>query len=145
VISFLKAQREELSTLVSGLELSRLEHRYLPDKWTVKEVFGHMIDTEWIFSYRMLRIARGDTTELPGMDQNDFMAGVDFSEQSVASMLAAFSGIRAATIELGSSFSKEVMDRTGTASGSGISVRAQLWILAGHCQHHINVLNERYL
>lgn len=144
VLTFLGHQHDELVGVMRRLTAEQQDHRYVEGKWSVKEVLGHMVDTEWIFASRMLWISRGDTTALPGMDQDEFMAGADFANRDLNGLSAEFDGLRRATLSLAGSFSAEVLDRTGTASGFLISVRALLWIIAGHCQHHLNILHERY-
>jgi len=143
--AFLSEQQRDLISLRRSLDDTAVERRYAPDKWSVRQVLGHLVDTEWIFAYRMMRIARGDATPLPGMDQDEFMEGANFSERLFESMIEEFEGLRTATIRLSGSFSDEILNRRGTASGFEVSVRALRWIIAGHCQHHMKVLNERYL
>ncbi len=145
VVAFLNSQCEVLLTLLRELKKEQIDYKYQEGKWTPREVFGHLIDTERIFSYRMMCIARGDKTPLPGMDQNVYTAAADFSSRSWRSLLDEFAGLRTANLALASSFTEEIFNMTGNASGFDISVRALIWILAGHCEHHINVLNDRYL
>ena len=145
VVEFLKQQQQDVASWAASLSKTEADFRYAPGKWSAKEVFGHMIDTEWIFSYRTLRFARGDQGPLPGMDQNQFMEGANFADRSVSDMATEFHGLRTATIQLLGSFSEAIMNRSGTASGNAVTVRAMCWIVAGHCQHHLNILQERYV
>ena len=145
VDAFLNSQREVLLTLLRELKEEQIDFKYQEGKWTLREVFGHLIDTERIFSYRMMCIARGDKTPLPGMDQNVYTAAANFSSRTWRSVLDEFGGLRTSNLALASSFTEENLNMTGNASGFDISVRALIWILAGHCEHHINVLNDRYL
>jgi len=140
----LVAQKEDVLIWMDAATTQQADFRYAPGKWSAKEVVGHIIDTEWIFTYRALRFARGDQSPLPGMDQDMFMAGANFSDRSLADMRAEFSGLRTASSQLISSFPEEIFNRTGVASGFSFSVRAMCWIIAGHCQHHLHILNERY-
>lgn len=144
ISQILLAQKEQVLSWIDQATDDGADYRYEPGKWSAKEVIGHMIDTEWIFSYRALRFARGDQSPLPGMDQNVFMAGANFADRSLHDLRAEFSGLRAASFQLVSSFSEEILNRTGVASGFTFSVRAMSWIIAGHCQHHLNILKERY-
>lgn len=121
------------------------DHRYADGKWSVREVLGHVVDTERIFAYRLMCIARGDRTPLPGMDQDEYMAGADFASRSWESLRAEYEHQRRADVALVSSLGADDFARRGTASGWEVSVRAVAWILAGHEMHHRHVLRERYL
>lgn len=144
LIPFMAAQLHRMQNVMGGLEAAHADHQYESGKWTVREVMGHMLDTEWIFGSRLLRIARGDPAALPGMDQNDFMAHAFVSDRSMTSLVAEFSGLRTATMTLMDSLRAEVLDWQGNASGFDITVRAQGWILVGHCEHHMTILKDRY-
>ena len=120
------------------------DYAYEPGKWTVKEVVGHISDSERVFAYRALRFARGDTTELPGFDQDTFMAGSNFRTRTMDDLLEEMWSVRAATLSLAKSIPESAMSRRGTASGSPVTVRALLYIIAGHERHHLGVLRERY-
>jgi transposase len=122
--------------LFAGCSERQGNFRYAPDKWTVKEVLGHINDTERIFSYRALRIARGDQTALPGFEQDDFVRNGAFGRRSIAE--------RNASIILFRSLSEEVWDRRGVASQREVTVRALAFITAGHQMHHRAILEERY-
>ena len=118
--------------------------RYAPGKWTVKEVLGHMADAERIFSYRLLRIARGDETPLAGFEENAYVraAGSDALPASV--LLDDLDAARRSTLSLLGTLSQEALARAGRASEQPVSARALLYILAGHVEHHLGVLSERY-
>ena len=92
-----------------------------------------------------MRFARGDQGPLPGMDQDQFMAGANFADRSIEDMVIEFAGLRSASIQLLGSFSEEILNRSGTASDNLVTVRALCWIVAGHCEHHFNILKERYV
>lgn len=145
LLEILATQKHAVFKMMSGLHRTQENYRYEAGKWTLREVFGHMIDTEWIFSYRLLRIARGDSTPLPGMDQDQFMEGANFSDRSMGDLLVEFGGLRTASSALIGSLSEEAFDRRGTASGFPVTARALAWIIAGHCQHHLTIIRERYL
>ncbi len=102
-------------------------------------------DAEWIFSYRALRMARNDSTPLAGMDQNEVMEGANFDDRTLQSLMDEFDHLRSASIVLFSSFDEKIRSRSGTASGFSFTVRALMYIIAGHAEHHMRVLNERYL
>ena len=145
VVAFLNSQRERLLTLLRELKEEQIDFKYQEGKWTLREVFGHLIDTERIFSYRMMCIAPGEKTPIAGLDQNVYTAAADFSSRSWRTLLDEFAGLRTSNLALASSFTEEILNLTGNASGFDVSVRALIWILAGHCEHHINVINDRYL
>jgi hypothetical protein len=118
--------------------------RYAPDKWTVKEVLGHLTDTERIFTYRALRIARGDRTPLPGFEQDDYVKSGGFGERTLSSLVEEFASVRRSSLALFRSLDKEAWIRRGTANNNEISVRALAFITAGHELHHAKILEERY-
>ena len=120
------------------------DHAYEPGKWTEKEVIGHISDSERVFAYRALRIARGDTTPLPGFDQDTFMKGSNFRSRTMDDLLDELWSVRAATLSLAKSLPESVMANRGTASDSPVTVRALLYIIAGHERHHLAILRERY-
>ena len=140
----LRQQKVETETLLSGLTDEAAIFRYAPDKWTVKEVVGHICDTERIFAYRALCIARGDDQALPGMDQDLYAAGANFDSRSVQSLAEEYATIRSATLSLFDNLDSGSWLRRGVANGVGVSVRALAYIIAGHESHHIHILRERY-
>jgi uncharacterized damage-inducible protein DinB len=123
---------------------SKGDYAYAPDKWTVKEVVGHISDSERVFAYRALRFARGDETALPGFDQDTFMAGSNFRSRTMDDLLEELWSVRAATLSLAKSLPEAALSKRGTASGSPVTVRALLYIIAGHERHHMGILKERY-
>jgi hypothetical protein len=120
------------------------DHAYGPDKWTVKEVIGHICDAERIFAYRALRIARGDSTDLPGFDENAYVAKSNFKSRTMDDLLEELWSVRAATLSLAKSLPESVMGNRGSANGSPVTPRALLYIIAGHERHHLGILQERY-
>ena len=120
-------------------------YRYAPDKWSLKEVIGHITDSERIMSYRALRIARGDKTPLAGYDENAFISNSSFSELPLAAIMEDYAAVRRATLSLLAGISEEAWTRTGVVSNKESSARAWFYILAGHELHHLNVVRERYL
>lgn len=119
-------------------------HRYADGKWTVREVVGHIMDTERVFAYRLLTIARADTTSLPGFDQDAWMEVAGFDRRSLSELLDEWGTVRAATLALIRTLSDEEAARSGIANGAPITVRALAWIIAGHELHHVRLLRERY-
>lgn len=145
VLEMLEAQLEETTSLLQGLAPETGDHRYGPDKWSIKEVVSHMIDTERVFAYRALRISRNDPTPLPGFEQDDYVREGNAAERSLDDLVAEFRAVRAASLALFRGMSQAMLPRRGVASGADLSVRAVPWILAGHERHHLNILQERYL
>ncbi len=144
ILGILEAQRLQMAQLFAARSERDGNFRYAPDKWSVKEVLGHMSDTERIFAYRAMRIARGDQTPLPGFEQNDYVRGGNFSERTLAGLAEEFGIVRAASIALFQSLPKEAWQRRGVADNKEITVRALAFIVAGHELHHRQVLEERY-
>lgn len=137
----LRATRE----LVLSLPEETLLFRYAPGKWTIKEILVHLSDDERIYSYRALRFARNDKTELPGFEQDHYALHSGADERSVRDILRELAAVREATIALFQSFDKETLLRSGVANGAVMSVRAAVYHLAGHELHHVNIIKERYL
>lgn len=140
----LRAQPDALRQLLAALGSDRDDYRYADGKWSVKEVVGHIIDTERIFAYRALRIGRGDTTPLPGFDQDAYVAASDLSGRSTADLADVFARQRAATLDVFTPMDTPVLKRMGEASGVPVSVRALLYMIAGHTRHHLKILETRY-
>lgn len=145
IVGLLRAQAMVTNDLLRGLAPGLAEFRYEPGKWSLKEVLGHVIDAEWIFTYRALSFARGQESPLPGMDQDVFMARANPSAWSMPALLEQFRHLRAANTLLFDTFDDSILDRKGTASGFPFTVRALLYVIAGHELHHVNVVRERYL
>lgn len=122
----------------------RGDYRYDADKWTVKQLLLHIIDAERIFSYRMVRISRGDKTPLAGFDQDIFADAAPVDHRTVEDIIAEFMAVRSGTFTLLKSLVPEQWLLTGIASDSEISVRSIAYVIAGHCAHHISILKERY-
>ena len=141
----LEDQIEETLSLVVGLDDDGARHRYAPGKWSVKEVLGHLIDSERVFAYRAMCIARGERASLPGMEQDDYVAEGRFDERPLASLLEEFEHLRRATIALFASLGADHLTRVGIANETKVSVRGLAFIIAGHQRHHLDVLRGRYL
>jgi hypothetical protein len=121
------------------------EHRYEPGKWSVKEVVGHMIDSERVFNYRALCFARGDRQSLPGFDQDEYMRQASFGTRTLADLAAELAQVRRTTILLFRGFDAPAWSRRGVANNNEATVRAMAYIIAGHELHHVQVLRTRYL
>jgi hypothetical protein len=140
----LAAQRARLMTLLSPLPDDHAAFRYAPGKWSVKELIGHLADAERIFSYRLLRIGRGDATPLPGFEENAYVPAAKSDARTLGDLLGEWATVRDATISLAVGMPDDAWVRRGVASGAGISARALLYIILGHVEHHRSVLGERY-
>ena len=138
------AQIEETATLLRGLSETQAMYRYGRGKWSIKEVVGHLTDIERIMAYRALRIARGDTTPLPGFDENAYVPVAKFDGRSLADLVGELRTARAATLSLLRTFDADAWRRRGTASGKPISVRALGYMIPGHERHHVEILKTRY-
>jgi uncharacterized damage-inducible protein DinB len=145
IVSVMRAQRDSTLALLEKLPAAKIDHRYAPEKWTVRQVFGHVLDMEWVFTARALHFARAVPGELPGVDQDDTMKMVDFTATSWPELLAQYRHLRTANIELFNSFDEAAWARKGIASGSPVTVRALAYIIAGHERHHMGVIRDRYL
>ena len=145
LIEGLTASYVFITGMVQGLTEEQLLHRYAPGKWSIKEVMVHMVDTERIFSYRALRFARQDKTELPGFDQDQYVLPSKADSRDINSIIAEYTSLRTATIELFKSFDEEALQQRGIASGLEVSVRALGYIILGHEVHHQKIIRERYL
>jgi uncharacterized damage-inducible protein DinB len=145
IFNALRTNREVVTPFFKGISNDRLSFRYAEDKWTVKEILLHLIDTERVFAYRALCIARHDHTEFPGFDQDDYVACSNANERTIESLLSEFDSVRAATITLFESFDDKALAQTGMASESRLSVRAVAFIIVGHENHHLQIIKARYL
>jgi uncharacterized damage-inducible protein DinB len=119
--------------------------RYSSDKWTVKEVVGHLSDDERIFAYRALCVARNDPRPLPGFEEKDYVRAASFQEQPLADLLEELRIVRQATIALARGLSREALLRRGLVNGYGATARGLLFHIAGHELHHVRILKEKYL
>lgn len=141
VIGVLQRQLEELPALLAKLDGA---FRYAPGKWTVGEVAGHINDAERIFAYRALSVARGEQAQLPAFEQDDYMAKADFAERSLDDLAEEFQAIRRSSICLVRSSKPEVWSRRGNVAGFSVTVRGLIFVMAGHINHHNQILREQY-
>jgi hypothetical protein len=144
VLVALDQQLSETLILLRSLSEQHGTFRYEPGKWSVKEVLGHLIDTERIMSYRALRIARKDRTPLSGFEQDDYVKNGGFDQRSVGNLGREFEQVRRATISLFRNLEPDAWERTGIANKVEVSVRALVYIIAGHELHHKAILKDRY-
>ncbi|RED66216.1 DinB family protein [Cohnella lupini] len=145
IVEFLADVLKTTSELLSDIPEDRGNYRYAPDKWSLKEVLGHINDNERVMAYRLLRFARGDRTPLAGYDQDEFMKGVSFDSLSLTEIIEDYISVRRSTLTLLRGLSEEAWSRRGIANDNEMSVKALAYIIAGHELHHLNIVKERYI
>lgn len=136
---------DEMLKTIDFISEDKGDHRYEPGKWSIKELLCHVLDTERIFAYRALCFARNDKTSLPGFEENDYAPEANANARTLKQIAAEMKNLRLSSIDLFKSFSSEMIERKGLANGLEISVKNQIYLIAGHMLHHRQVLTERYL
>jgi hypothetical protein len=144
-LAAIERQLSDVPKFFEGISDEKSLSRYAPEKWSIRQVLNHVSDTERAFAFRGLWFARGFAEPLPGFDQNIAAAGVDADAIPWASHIEEFRDVRQSTLSLFRNLPGESWDRRGVASGNPFSVRAVAFIIAGHVEHHLRVLRERYL
>jgi hypothetical protein len=145
IVEILKRDTPETLAFLRSIPESRWDYRYAPDKWSIRQIVGHLTDGERVFQYRAWRFSRADATPVPGFDENPYVANAPFESISMPDLISEFEHMRMASIHLFSGMTEEMMARRGVANGAGVSVRAIAYIIAGHVDHHLDVLRKRYL
>ncbi|MFD1678020.1 DinB family protein [Alicyclobacillus fodiniaquatilis] len=145
IADILREQQMETSTLLNNVDAASVERAYAPGKWTLKEVVGHMADTERVMSYRMLAMARNEGAPLQGMDQDLYVSSAKFNQFSWADLLASLQTARFATSSLLSTIDDDAWIRQGTVWNVPVSTRAIAYIISGHELHHLKVIHDKYL
>ena len=144
ILGTLDAQRRQTMLLLSGRDEIDGDFRYAPDKWNAKEVLGHVCDSERIFAYRALRIARGDQTPIEGYEQDDYVRNGPFASAPFSEIIEDYIAVRRATLTLLRNLDEAAWARRGVANKNEVSVRALAYIIAGHELHHRRILEEKY-
>jgi hypothetical protein len=144
ILDILQQGLDATLALLGGAS-ARADFRYAPGKWSLKEVVGHVIDTERIFAYRTLRFARNDKTPLPGFEQDDYMPYANFAGRELSDLAREFDCVRQATLFLLRNLDAAAWERRGTASGGEFTVRAMAYVTAGHEIHHRRIIEAKYL
>jgi hypothetical protein len=144
LLPLLESQVGRYRAMLGSLPESRGDYAYAPGKWSIKQVVGHVIDAERVFSYRALVFARKDPASLPSFDENAWIQPAGFENRTVQDLLSEFASVRDSTLALFRHLPQEAVTRTGVASNNPVSVRALGYIIAGHALHHGGVLIERY-
>ena len=134
-------------SFLQSVPVEKLEYRYEANKWTVKDIINHLIDSERVFAYRALRFARKDKTPVAGFDENDYALESTANNRTIEDLLEEYTLVRQASIALYKTFGSdsEILKRTGSAGGGEVSVRALGFLIAGHEKHHCDIIKERYL
>ncbi len=145
LMDFLQKQLENFPQFINSIPDSKWQYAYEEQKWTVSEVLLHVIDAERVFQYRALRFARGDKTELPGFDQDEYVKFSGADRRSKESLIEEYKAVRRSSIALFTSLDRQKLKTSGIASGMSWSVAALGFVICGHQKHHRNVLRERYL
>jgi|SRR5437867_3483442 len=145
IVVILSSQIEGTLALLLTVPEGKAGLAYASGKWSIKEVVGHLIDTERVFAYRALRIGRNDKTPLPGFDGDHYVANTHFNARTLDSLMEELAAVRRAGIQLFKHFADEEWQRRGTANDSEISARAIAYTIAGHELHHREILKSRYL
>lgn len=144
ILETLDQQRRETMLLLSGRDEQDGDYRYAPGKWSAKELLGHVCDTERVFAYRALRIARADATPLEGFEQDDYVRNGPFATLALSDLVEDFIAVRRATLSLLRNLDEAAWTRRGVANNNEVSVRGLAYIIAGHELHHRAILEEKY-
>lgn len=145
ILNILLIQTKECQNILNSFPENKGNYSYAEGKWTVKQVIGHMMDTERVFTYRALCIARAEKQPLPGFEQNDYVNKGNFNSRNLFDLVYELRLLRESNLLLFRSFDDEMLKRRGTASGYEVTVNALLFMIAGHMQHHLDILKERYI
>jgi len=145
LVQAMRTSLEEIVDFLDRISAELADHRYAEGKWSVKELLQHIIDTERIFSYRGLCIARGEQQSLPGFDENAYAQHADVTRRSLKELKEELLAVREATFMMFSGFTPEMLGRVGTSNNKQVTVNAIGYMIIGHVRHHFNVLKERYL
>lgn len=145
VIDELESQAAAFPTFLRSFPEEKGDYAYAPGKWTLKQMLGHLIDNERIMAYRLLCLSRNDKAHLPGYEQDDYIAYSTYNDQNFAKLIDEFEVLRRANLFLFRSLTDEQLQRRGAVSNYEITVKAILFIIAGHVNHHRKIITERYL
>ncbi len=145
LIEGLEKGLHQMVSFIATLPTEKLEYRYAEGKWTIKDILLHLIDAERIFAYRALRIGRGDQTPLAGFEENDYVPYANANSRSLGNLMEEFQLVRKSTLLLFENFSDQQLTFLGTSSNAIISVRAIGFLISGHQNHHLKIIQERYL
>jgi hypothetical protein len=145
VLTFIEKQLDTVLALIRSIDESKGDFRYEPGKWSINELLGHLVDSERVFQYRALVFARNDVSPLPGFDQDPWIENSNYANLSIADIAAEFEAVRRSTILLFQHLDRSAWERQGIANDKPMTTRAAAFVIGGHVQHHLDVLNSRYL
>ncbi len=145
IIEILKSQMHEVYTFINSIPGDKAFHAYSEGKWTIKQIIGHMMETERVFAYRALAFSRRDASPLPSMDQDDYVKFSNYNSRTIQNLANEYLAVRIANTHLFQNMTKEMISLKGTAGGVEFSVRSIPFIIAGHELHHIGIIKEKYL
>ncbi len=145
ILKILFEQNKKYIKLLKTISEHKANFSYADNKWTIKEVIGHLLDAERIFAYRALCLARGEKKSLPGYDHNDYVITGNFNSRVIVDIIIEFKHLRESSLLLFKGFTKEMLVKKGVANEATVTVLSLLFIIAGHEKHHFNVLEEKYL
>jgi DinB superfamily len=145
ILTYLHTQRDWYGDFIEGLTDDEVQFRYAPDKWSLAEMIGHVLDTERVFAYRMMAISRGDQNKLPGFEQDDYVNHSMYHEVGPSELASEWRAVRSASIYLARHSNADMVSRIGTANNLPIRALSFPYIMAGHVIHHHHVAKERYL
>jgi hypothetical protein len=143
-VGVMQSQSTMTQNLLSQVSEERSLFRYAPEKWSIREVVGHLVDAERVFAYRAMRIGRGDETPIEGFDENEYVRGGQFDRRPLTELLEELAHVRQSSLALFRGFDPGAWNRRGIANNNRISVRALAFIIPGHERHHMKVLQDRY-
>ena len=144
ILSAMEQQSSAMQKVLSSLDEARATHRYASDKWSVKEVIGHIADAERIIGYRALAVARGEQQPLPAFDENAYVQNASFDDWKLGDLAEEYALVRRTNIVFFKNLRAEAWDRSGTANQARVTVRGLAYVIVGHERHHLQVLRERY-
>lgn len=145
IIENLRKQKDDSYKFLKSIPGEKAGFAYAPGKWTIKEVLGHIIDTEKVMAYRALCIARGEKKALPGFEQDDYVKEGKFNKRELSELIEEFKKVREVNLLLFNNFEDDILDKRGNANNVEITVLALLFIIAGHELHHMKILKDKYL
>jgi hypothetical protein len=144
ILPVLRSQTDALDVLLGRVAPDRETYAYAEGKWSIRQIVGHLIDGERVFGHRAFCIARGETQNQPGFDQDDYMLTAPYDRIDLEDLLSEFRLVRLSNLAMLRTLDDEAWLRIGTANDNQVSVRALTFIMAGHVRHHMGVLRERY-
>lgn len=145
ILNALEQTKNQVIEAIDNTSEDQFDHRYAEGKWSLREVFAHIIDTERIFQYRALRISRGDITPLKGFDQDEYIDKNNFDHRSKSDLKAEYEVVANSSIHLYKNMLEKDSRTVGTASNNAVTPRALAYITAGHALHHLNIIKEHYI